>query len=180
MLLSETERPVGNDATVIFDGKDGVVESVDLDKVACNEVLVGVFLLCVLERVSFLLLLDNLDLLFLDLLDDLFKDEVRVAGEEARQTVVFVAVLRVQLGEGLEFEVGRGGVVETLGGELVLAVVSESHRDVVISVQTRNTTPEQEFLKVVRGCLIEERSESHFELELLFDVEAEAVVCQVA
>lgn len=97
---------MGNDAAIVLNGEHSVEQSVRLNEVASNEVLVGVLFFGVVKRIALLDFLDFLDLFLLCLLDNSPEHELRIAREITRQPVVLAFMLCVQLGERRELEVG--------------------------------------------------------------------------
>lgn len=69
-------------------------------------------------------------------------DKVRLTLESAREFVVHIAMLRVDLRESHKFKIVGCCVIETLRWELVLAVVSHADGNVVIAFDALNAAPE--------------------------------------
>ena len=73
---------------------------------------------------------------------------VAVTREWSNDSVILVLVEGVDVTELAEYKVRRACEIEGLGGELILAFVRNSHCDIVVSLKTTDSSPEEKLLKV--------------------------------
>ena len=164
--LSHAKGPLREDLTVVLDGQDCVEESVFLDQAAVDDSLAGILGRGVLKGIA--LLLGSLSLrlscrirvgfiLFFNV------NVGTVSGEGGHDLVVLFLVLGVHITELFELEVVGVGVVEGLGGELILLAVSNAHGDVVVSAQATHAAPEHQLFEVSVARFVQKHLQGHVE-----------------
>lgn len=179
MVLSQTESPMWVDLAVVLNSHDGVKKTVFLNQATVNYALVRVLRGSVLKRVLFLYCFRFLSgrlCIRISFIFNLDVDVVAIADKGSHKSIILVFVQRVHVTELLEHEVTGACVVESLGGELILARIRNSHGNIVVSAESANAAPEKKLLEVGVTAVVQQSLHSHIQAKSLFDVEALAVV----
>ena len=85
---------------------------------------------------------------FICVLLNLLVNMVWIAGEEAIKFIIVASVLVIQISELFELEVVGGTPVELLHGELIVTLKVDTHCDKVVSFESSDLSPKEEFVKV--------------------------------
>ena len=151
--LSQTEGALWAYLAVVLNCHHCVEQTILFGHAAIDFALVGVLGRGVLQWVSFLLSLLLLGRCLLILVSFIvnFKQNVCVITSERSRVlilVILIDMLCVDVAELAEDEVTGAGKEETFSGELVLLRECNSHRDVVVSLDSAHTPPELKLFKL--------------------------------
>ena len=107
VVLSEAERTMGADLTIVLDGHHSVQKTILFDQAAVNNALVGVLGWCVLQRISLLYwLFSSCSFsIWISFIFNFDIDMSTITSEWTNKAIILILVKRVDLTELLEDEV---------------------------------------------------------------------------